>query len=83
MSIRSMMEKLNSEPSAPMNFRSTHAVNNPAPIPAMKNGISGSASRFQGNFPRCHQKTTSKAAGRLAMTVFDINPSRNSPNAIA
>ena len=47
----------------------------------MKNGISGSTSRFQGNFPRCHQKTTSKAAGRLAMTVFDINPSRNSPKA--
>ena len=80
---RSTMEKSYSEPSAPPNFRSTQAVNSPATTPVTKNGISGSTSCRQDNFPRCHQKTTSNAAGKVAMTVFDIRPSRNNPNASA
>ena len=81
MRTRSMNVKSYSEPLAPTNFHSTHAVNNPATIPTTKNGINGNTSCFQDNLPRCHQKTTSNAAGSVAITVLDINPSRNSPKA--
>ena len=54
---------------------STQAVNNPLEIPTMKKGISGATSCFQDNLPRFHQKTTSNAAGKVAMTDFEIQAS--------
>ena len=68
-------------PSAPMNFRSTQAVNSPMTTPARKNGSSGHTSRFQDNRPRFHQKTTSNAAGRVAITPLDSKPNTNSSKA--
>ena len=65
-----------------MNFRSTQAVNSPMTIPARKNGSSGRMSRFHDNLPRFHQKTTSSAAGKVAMTVFDSKPAPNSIKAM-
>src|SRR5262245_696793 len=62
-----------------MNVRSTHAVVRPAAIPQAKNGSSGTTSLFHSRRPRFHQKTTSKAAGNVAVTDLLKSASRNSP----
>src|SRR5580658_11161838 len=78
---RSRIEKLNSDPWAPTTWRSIHEVKRPAVIPAAKKGIKRTSSCFQDNFPRFHQKTTSSAAGMVAITVFANKPSTKSTNA--
>ena len=64
-----------------MNLLSTHAVKSPAAAPSANHGTNGRTSRFQASRPRCHQKTTSSAAGSVAVTVLLSNASTNSPSA--
>ncbi len=68
-------------PCAPMKVRSTQAVNRPAEAPSTNHGTSGLTSRRQSRRPRCHQKMTSKAAGRVAVTVLLSRASTNRPSA--
>ena len=70
-------------PAAPTKFRSTHAVNSPAPIPAAKNGSNGVTSRFLEIRPRFHQNTTSNTAGSGAITVLDNKAATKRPSAAA
>ena len=60
-------------------MRSTQAVNTPAVAPRTKKGASGRTSRRHDNRPRCHQKITSSAAGKVAVTVLLKQPQHKQP----
>src|SRR5271157_414411 len=72
---------LDRRPLAPTKFRSIQAVNSPAAAPSANHGSEGSTSRFQPSRPRRHQKTTSKAAGSVAVTVLLSSARTNSARA--
>jgi hypothetical protein len=69
-SVRSTIDRSKAVPSAPMILRSTQAVKSPLAAARMNQGTRGLMSRRQPRRPRCHQKTTRSAAGRVAVTVF-------------
>ena len=64
-----------------MMVRSIHAENSPPHAPSSSQGANGSTSRLQSSRARCHQKITSSAAGRVAVTVLLSSARRNSPSA--
>lgn len=54
---------------APTSCRSSHAVSSPKPSPSAKKGSRASTSR-RSTRPRFHQSASSRAAGRVQVTVL-------------